>query len=185
MKNTVLLRFSFVLFKVLEVLNWVNFGMCLFVIPFSFSGNKLAINEAVDKGVAIQSSLYGFNFTLSDRATWHGNVSSVLYAFGGAAIFFLVATAMKCLCKAVKKIQQFTVLNRAFSDEFFRLVRKIGYCFIAVPIVGYGVFAISLILVTCRVASDVVGATTNCSLLVCGLIALCFSELFRSSVKSK
>ena len=174
--------------KFIEIGHWIAAGLTALILICSPIYRSMIDSVPGGRGEpdGLLLGSYGFNAQPHGTPAQYDNLTVFLWSLGSTTIMVLVAVAFrslwKVLCLAQASVRDVDGKATPFLPQSVADVRRIGYCLIAVPLVGYVIAAIAALL---KYFGADVGAISlmDPSLLVNGLIALSLSQVFMLGVK--
>lgn len=171
--------FAMVVGKVLEILHWMaaalEAGLAVAALTAqSWLGEWLARSNP-QYGATLET--YHFELMVVNRDGSVNMWAIGLYAITAALMFSLMAMVFRNIYLILRTSQgktRFSKGNTPFQQDITRMVREIGYFYLAIPILG---------LIMSMVARMILGVETaeiavNMEGLVTGILLLCLSQVF-------
>ena len=164
--------------KVAEVMHWVAVGLMLAATVCSFAAPQyldLFVGIEGKECCGAELSLYGFEVCAPIE---NGAVNAITFGFfgvGACAILTLMALVFHNLHGVIQR----ACIATPFEKENVRKLRRVGFCFMAIPVVGLVMSAV----IRLAVGAEAVEIANSLDGFVTGIAVLCLTEFFARGVE--
>lgn len=172
-------KFVLVMAKALEVLHWAGSALMVVALTCSLVA-KDWFQSILTLGIDDQGptlTTYGFDIMAINTDGTLNMTAVSLFSIGAIIIFALMAMVFRNIYLIIRTANGKTSFSKGvtpFQNDIVRMMREIGIFFIASPIVGFIMSAITIFFT----GIETLGASINFESLIIGIFVICLSQFF-------
>lgn len=172
-------KFVLVMAKALEILHWAGAALMVVTLTCSWVA-KDWFQSILTLGIDDQGptlTTYGFDIMAINTDGTLNMTAVSLFSIGAIIIFALMAMVFRNIYLIIRTANGKTSFSKGvtpFQNDIVRMMREIGIFFIASPIVGFIMSAITIFFT----GIETLGASINFESLIIGIFVICLSQFF-------